>query len=118
MPDQNQGQHDSKKYPALACMSTENLKRLLVQELDIPDDAELDVAFIESITEVIKEREAGTPEEIKVDTEAAWNEFQNRLSEKIENTGAETDLQPTKKRKPLPIKSPNFVYICLPKGPF
>ena len=31
MPDQNQGQHDSKKYPALACMSTENLKRLLVQ---------------------------------------------------------------------------------------
>lgn len=108
MPDQNQGQHDSKKYPALACMSTENLKRLLVQELDIPDDAEVDVAFIESITEVIKEREAGTPEEIKVDTEAAWNEFQNRLSEKIENTGAETDLQPTKKRKPLPIKSPNL----------
>lgn len=81
MSDQNMKKGDPKKYPVLAQMNPADLKRLLAQELDSLDDAEPDIAFIEAITEVIKEREAGTPEDMQADTTEAWRKLQNRLTE-------------------------------------
>lgn len=80
MPDQNTGKGDPKKYPILAQMNTADLKRLLAQELDSLDDAEPDIAFMEAITEVIKEREAGTHDEMPVDIAGAWQELQGRIA--------------------------------------
>lgn len=79
MSGQNTGKGDPKNYPALSQMNMADLKRLLAQELDSLDDAAPDISFIEAITEVIKERQAGTPED--ADPAEAWRKLQNRLAE-------------------------------------
>lgn len=99
MPDQNTGKGDPKKYPILAQMNTADLKRLLAQELDSLDDAEPDIAFMEAITEVIKEREAGTHDEMPVDTAGAWQELQGRIANESDNNARVVPAQKPKGAK-------------------
>ncbi len=78
MPDQNPCQSNPKKYPALSGMGTEELERLLAQVLDMPEDEEPDLAFLEAMTKTLRERKAEAAPR-NGDVEEALERFHQRL---------------------------------------
>lgn len=107
MPD-DMREGDPKKYSALSQMSTADLKRLFVRELDALDDEAPDIAFVDAIMEVINEREAGTTE-TEVDTETAWQDLQERIANRSED-GAPI-LPEMESKRPSGTKRPRYLRV-------
>lgn len=86
MRDQTDPQDASPKYPTLSQLSTEELRRLLVHEMDAPNGETPDTGLIAAIEKVIDQRE-GTP---KIDIDIATREFYGRLEAELEDPDMET----------------------------
>lgn len=99
---------EKKTYPGLDKLSTEELEKLLRQDIEADSEEVPDIAYISAILEVIHERKALEAEQESVDVEAAWQNFQQFYREdplSLQNDSPRPEPSPHPRRSEQKAKS-------------
>lgn len=99
---------EKKTYPGLDKLSTEELEKLLRQDIEADSEEVPDIAYISAILEVIHERRALEAEQESVDVEAAWQNFQQFYREdplSLQNDSPRPEPSPHPRRSEQKAKS-------------
>lgn len=99
---------EKKTYPGLDKLSTEELEKLLRQDIEADSEEVPDIAYISAILEVIHERRALEAEQESVDVEAAWQNFQQFYREdplSLQNDSPRPEPSPHPRRSERKAKS-------------